>query len=74
MRVGRHAYGLQYHCELLTETVHDWAAIPTYAAALEQSLGAGSMPALQAAAAARMTAFNRDARRLYGNFMKIASR
>jgi GMP synthase-like glutamine amidotransferase len=74
MRVGRHAYGLQYHCELLAETIGDWAAIPAYAAALEQSLGAGAMPALQAAAAARMTDFNRDARRLYGNFMKIASR
>jgi GMP synthase-like glutamine amidotransferase len=72
MRVGRHAYGLQYHCELLAETVSDWAAIPTYAAALEASLGAGAMPTLQAAAAERMTAFNRDARRLYRNFMRLA--
>jgi GMP synthase-like glutamine amidotransferase len=72
MRVGRHAYGLQYHCELLAQTVGDWAAIPAYAAALEQTLGAGSMPVLQAAAAERMAAFNRDARQLYRNFMMRA--
>ena len=72
MRVGRHAYGLQYHCELLAQTVGDWAAIPAYAAALEQTLGAGSMPVLQAAAAERMAAFNRDVRQLYRNFMMLA--
>jgi hypothetical protein len=72
MRVGRHAYGLQYHCELLAETVSDWAAIPAYAVALEQSLGAGAMPILQTAATERMAAFNRDARQLYRNFMTLA--
>ena len=69
MRVGDRAYGMQYHCELLPETVAEWAAIPTYACSLDQAMGPGSMPALQAAARREMSAFNRDARRLYRNFM-----
>jgi GMP synthase-like glutamine amidotransferase len=72
MRVGSRAYGMQYHCELLPETVGDWAVIPAYACALEASWGAGAMPKLQAAAAQSMPDFNRDARRLYENFMRIA--
>jgi len=72
MRVGRHAYGMQYHCEILPRTVADWAEIPAYACALEASLGAGAMPALSDAAAAHMPGFNRDARRLYRNFMRVA--
>jgi GMP synthase-like glutamine amidotransferase len=69
MRVGRHAYGMQYHCEILPQTVSDWAVIPAYACALDAALGAGAMPKLQAAAAEAMPGFNRDARRLYRNFM-----
>ncbi|MEA2781816.1 MAG: hypothetical protein QOK29_3360 [Rhodospirillaceae bacterium] len=72
MRIGRHAYGMQYHCELLPRTVADWAGIPAYAYALEASLGEGAMPKLQAAATANMDAFNRDARRIYRNFMGLA--
>ena len=72
MRVGRHAYGMQYHCEILPSTVGDWAVIPAYACALDATLGAGAMPRLDAAAAEAMPGFNRDARRLYRNFMKVA--
>jgi len=74
MRVGRHAYGMQYHCELLSRTVSDWAAIPAYAASLDAALGTGAMPRLEAAAAANMARFNDDARRLYRNFMTVARR
>ncbi len=72
MRVGQRAYGMQYHCELLAQTVGEWAEIPTYACALDAAMGAGAMPKLRAAAANEMPAFNRDARRVYRNFMKIA--
>lgn len=72
MRVGRHAYGMQYHCEILPSTVGDWAVIPAYACALDATLGAGAMPRLAAAATEAMPGFNRDARRLYRNFMKVA--
>ena len=72
MRIGRHAYGMQYHCEILPQTVSDWAAIPAYACALDATLGAGAMPRLDTAATAAMPDFNRDARQLYRNFMKVA--
>jgi GMP synthase-like glutamine amidotransferase len=74
MRVGRRAYGMQYHCEIQPNTVGDWAVIPAYACALDDTLGKGSMPRLDAAAKAEMAAFNRDARRLYRNFMGLAKR
>jgi hypothetical protein len=72
MRVGARAYGMQYHCELLPQTVGEWADIPKYACALDETLGKGSMPRLQAAAASEMPNLNRDARRLYRNFMAAA--
>ena len=70
MRIGTGAYGMQYHCEILPETVGEWAEIPTYACALDAALGNGAMPKLRDAAAREMRAFNRDARILYRNFMK----
>ena len=72
MRVGKHAYGMQYHCELLPQTVAEWAEIPAYACALDETLGKGSMPRLDAAAKQEMPAMNRDARQLYRNFMAVA--
>ena len=72
MRVGKHAYGMQYHCELLPQTVAEWAEIPAYACSLDDTLGKGSMPRLKAAAEKEMAAMNRDARRLYRNFMAAA--
>jgi GMP synthase-like glutamine amidotransferase len=70
MRLGDRAYGMQYHCEILPDTVADWSVIPAYACALDVTLGAGSMPRLREAAAREMPAFNRDARQLYRNFMR----
>ncbi|MDY0881781.1 type 1 glutamine amidotransferase [Dongia soli] len=72
MRVGNRAYGLQYHVELTSETVREWGAVPTYACALDESLGVGSMPRLDAEARAKMPAFNRAARQIYDNFMRMA--
>lgn len=72
MRVGRRAYGLQCHIELLSHTVADWAQVPAYACALDAALGAGSMQRLEAQAQQLMPDFNRTARRIYDNFMQIA--
>lgn len=73
-RVGRHAYGLQYHVELTDHTVPEWSCVPEYEAALARSLGAAALPAFKAEAARLIPDFNRDARRLYDNFMTIARR
>jgi GMP synthase-like glutamine amidotransferase len=72
MRVGSRAYGLQYHVELTSQTVREWGAVPAYSCALDETLGAGSMPRLDAEASAKMPAFNRAARQIYDNFMRTA--
>jgi GMP synthase-like glutamine amidotransferase len=72
MRIGQHAYGLQCHIELLDQTVQDWSAVPAYACALDAALGAGAMTRLEIAAQQQMPLFNRTARTIYDNFMRVA--
>jgi len=71
MAVGAKAWGVQYHLEMTATTVADWGAVPAYARALEASLGGGALERLDRATAAQMPAFNRNARRLFGNFLEI---
>lgn len=52
--------------------VPEWACVPEYAQALEASLGQNALARFEAEAAQNMAAFNRDARRLYKNFMAAA--
>lgn len=72
-RYGRHAYGLQCHVECESSTVAEWAAIPAYARALERALGPHGVPRLSAGVEERLAEFNRNARRLYDNFMRMAA-
>jgi GMP synthase-like glutamine amidotransferase len=71
MRVGRHAYGIQFHIEVTAETVPQWSAVPEYKAALEKVLGAGAAETLAVQTETRLPAFARDARALYDNFMRM---
>ncbi len=71
MRVGRCAYGLQYHTELTQSTVDEWSRVPAYACSLDQTLGAGALPRLDGEARRHMADFNRNSRRLYDNFMAL---
>jgi GMP synthase-like glutamine amidotransferase len=71
MRVGRHAYGLQYHVELTSRTVPEWGDVPAYACSLDETLGSGALPRLRDEAAGLMPEFNRSARQLYDNFMNL---
>ena len=66
------AYSIQYHVEITPDTVTEWGDVPEYRAALEESLGASALAALVADADAHMAAFNRNARRIYDNFMRAA--
>jgi len=68
MRVGEHAWGIQYHVEITRETVPQWGCIPEYATALEKRLGQGSLPALEQAAREQLPAMRATAKRLYDNF------
>jgi len=69
MRVGRHAYGMQYHTELTQTTIGEWSLVPAYARALDATLGADALPRFEAEAQRHMADFNRDSRRVYDNFM-----
>lgn len=70
---GTHAFSAQFHLETEPDTVANWAAIPTYAAAMEKSLGAGALPTLDAAVANEMAGFNATAKRFYRNWMALAA-
>ena len=71
MRIGRHAYGLQYHVELTSRTVPEWGDVPAYACSLDETLGSGALPRLRDEAADLMPDFNRAAKQLYENFMAL---
>jgi GMP synthase-like glutamine amidotransferase len=70
-RYGEHAYGMQFHVEITKQTVADWAAIPVYASALEAALGLGAVDRLRSDVEARLPAFNRDAKTIYGNYKAL---
>jgi len=69
LSIGEQAFSLQYHVEITETTVGDWAAVPAYKEALEKNLGADALPRFHADTEAHMADFNRNARRLYDNFM-----
>ncbi|WP_020179527.1 type 1 glutamine amidotransferase [Methylopila sp. M107] len=74
MRVGRHAYGVQFHPEIVAETVADWERIPEYMASLEKALGREAATALGGTVIPRLPDFERTARRLDANLAAIAER
>ena len=73
-RYSDHAYGLQYHVEITSATVADWAAIPEYKAALEKTLGANALPSLDAGVSDRLTGFNNDAEKIYNGLKAMIAR
>ena len=70
IRVGNHAWGIQYHVELTDTTVEEWGDIPEYKAALHASLGADALPGFIAEADKQMPAFKRNAETMFDNFVK----
>ena len=72
--VGGHAFSIQYHVEITARTVREWGAVPAYGQALERALGTAALARFEADAAAGMAGFNRNARRIYDNFMRVVER
>ena len=68
------AFSIQYHVEITGDTVREWGAVPAYEQALERAMGEGALAAFEADAAVHMPDFNRNARRIYDNFMRIVHR
>ena len=74
MRVGRHAWSMQYHVELEETTIRDWGQVPAYAQALASTLGEGALKRMDEKARVLMPGFSKDARQLYANFMRLADK
>jgi GMP synthase-like glutamine amidotransferase len=70
MRIGRHAWSMQYHVEVEPDTVVNWGAVPAYREALERTMGAAFLGRLATEADASMTDFAENAQRLYRNFVR----
>ena len=73
MRVGDHAWGLQFHVELQDSTVSEWSEVPAYAEALERVKGPGALSEMDEAARVHMPQFEKNARRLFENFCRFVA-
>ena len=71
LKVGSHAYGLQYHVELTSKTVQEWGEVPIYKNSLEEALGPDGLENLKAEAEENMPNFKSNAYRIYTNFLNI---
>ena len=72
IRLGRAAYGLQYHVEVTADTAMEWGCVPAYAESLEAVMGAGSLTTLSRDMAEALPTLNKSARIIYDNFMALA--
>ena len=67
----KHAYGIQFHLEIRNTTVDDWAEVPEYKNALEQSLGSEALPKMKNAVKAEIFTMQDQCKMLYQNFLKL---
>ena len=68
---NNHAYGIQFHLEIRKSTVDDWAAVPEYKNALEQSLGKEALPEMKNLVNQEIDTMMQQCNQLYKNFIKI---
>ena len=71
-RIGRMAYGLQFHMELSAEMVMSVEAYPEYVAALEAQQGVGALKRLVDETERNAGEMDRSARLIYDNFIGLA--
>lgn len=71
MRWGPLAYGLQFHPEVVAQTVTDWRVIPEYWASLNKALGADDAEALGPAVLDRLPKFRETARAMERNLAGV---
>ena len=68
---NNHAYGIQFHLEIRKSTVDDWAAVPEYKNALEQSLGQEALPLMKKEVNEEIDNMMAQCNQLYQNFISI---
>ena len=65
------AFGLQFHVEQTNETVPQWACVPEYKSALENTLGQNALEKFKKDVEENLNTFNSSAKIIYNNFKKI---
>ncbi|MEM6962383.1 MAG: type 1 glutamine amidotransferase [Myxococcota bacterium] len=73
MSWGPRAFSMQFHMEVETDTVENWADIPEYAGALDKAFGDGGVARLREACSAEMPKFNAAAERVYINWLQACA-
>lgn len=71
---GPRAFSVQFHVEVESDTVTNWAAIPEYAEALQAEFGADGVDKLNEDCQQSMKEFNKVAERIYMNWLHAAAR
>jgi len=70
MRVGEHAWSMQYHVEVEEDTVDNWGAVPAYRDALLATLGESGLPTMKREADKNIKSFLHCSETIYRNFMQ----
>ncbi len=70
-RVGRVAYGVQFHLEVTAEMADEWARVPAYEAAAQAVLGEGGLERLLAEFRTALPEMVADARLLFGRWVDL---
>ena len=65
------AFGLQFHVEQTNKTVPEWACVPEYKSALENTLGQNALEKFKKDVEKNLNVFNNSAKIIYNNFKKI---
>jgi len=65
------AFGLQFHVEQTSETVPQWACVPEYKSALENTLGQNALKKFKKDVEENLKTFNNSAKIIYSNFKKL---
>ena len=71
-RVGRSAYGVQFHVEVLPEMAREWALVPEYAAYADRVLGDGGMGRLMGEFDAAQAAMRTTGRSIFERWAELA--
>lgn len=74
MRVGDHAWSMQYHVEVEEDTVDNWGIVPAYRDALISTLGVDGLTTMKAGADENIDRFLDCSEKIYRNFMKAIGR
>jgi GMP synthase-like glutamine amidotransferase len=72
-RYGRAAYGVQFHVEVTGEMAREWAQVPEYVQALEQTLGPGSADGLFAEFDRSAETMQGHARTMFERWVDVAA-